>query len=54
MNNEQQVPEWWNPFDGVFFQREDDQGFGVALRLAIPAGLMLWAIFIFGVRHLVA
>lgn len=39
--------------DGIS-QREDDQGFAAALRLAIPAGLLLWGLIVTGVFRFVA
>jgi hypothetical protein len=36
------------------FQREDDLGFAAALKFAIPAGIMLWALVIVGVFRFVA
>ncbi len=34
--------------------REDDLGFAAALRFAVPAGLLLWALGIWGVLHFIA
>jgi hypothetical protein len=38
----------------TMFQREDDLGFVAALKFAIPAGLLLWALVIVGVFRFVA
>ncbi len=35
-------------------QREDDLGFAAALKFAVPAGLMLWALVIIGVFRFAA
>lgn len=38
----------------AFSQPEDDLGFAASLKLAIPAGLLLWGLAIWGALHFIA
>jgi hypothetical protein len=45
--------QYMTAHDGMF-QREDDLGFAAALKLAIPAGLLIWALIVVGIFRFIA